>query len=285
MERRLDLLHKGRAFLKESGIVNAKGEAEIFLSHFLKCARVELYLDNTYVPEQNAQDYWQALKSRKTGFPLQYLLGSIDFMGLELRIKSGVFVPRPETELLVETLLTHARLQEIVKPQILDIGTGCGNIAIALADKLTHSNVFACDICHNALQLARENAKRHQVEVTFFHSDVFSNLNPKGTLSLIISNPPYIKSDDIASLPKEVHHEPKRALDGGADGLLFYKRIIARAFEYLRDDGYLAFEVGDTQEQEVTSLLTEHTGYTGLATFKDYNGISRIVWARKKKNG
>ena len=231
MEKRINLLRSGSDYLARQGITNCLGESETFLSHTLDCPRLELYLEDLAVEQKRADHFWQLLIARSGGFPLQYLLGSTEFMGLRFKVVPGVFIPRPETEILVETILKLSALSPQLSANILDIGTGCGNIAVSLAKYLKSGHIFACDISDSALQLAKENSFLNEVNVSFIKSDLFSAFRKKNNFSLILSNPPYISTAEISTLPRELKYEPTKAYDGGRDGLVYYRRIINQAAE------------------------------------------------------
>ena len=183
MEKRVDLLRQGSFYLKRRKIINSLKESEMFLAHILNCPRTELYLDNFIVEKRNIRNYWSLLSQRADGFPLQYLIGSSGFMGLEFKIAQGVFIPRPETEILIETVLQLSAKNPMLPTKVLDIGTGCGNIAISLAKNLDKANVFACDISDFALQLARENSQLNAVALHLVKSDLFCAFKKENTFS------------------------------------------------------------------------------------------------------
>jgi len=270
--------------LAGEGIENAMGESELFLSHILDCPRAELYLNNIAVKEDDSRQFWQFLSTRMEGVPLQYILGSTEFMGLEFKIRPGVFVPRPETEILVEAILFEIRNSKFEIRNILDIGTGCGNIAVSLAKYLPEADVFACDICDSALQLAEENTHLNGVKLNLIKSDIFAAFcNKRNYFSSIVSNPPYVNRGDIPGLPRELQHEPKSALDGGLDGLRYYRQIIKEAPDYLGKDGLLALEIGDNQARSIKQIIEEAPNFTLVSISEDYNNIERVVLIKKVK--
>ncbi|MBN3039179.1 MAG: peptide chain release factor N(5)-glutamine methyltransferase [Candidatus Omnitrophica bacterium] len=282
MEKRISLLNSGSRYLSQAGIENSLQEAEIFLSHTLSCPRFELYLDNLEVQKTKQEHFWQLLNARMQGLPVQYLLGSTEFMGLEFSIRPGVFVPRPETEILLEEVLKLSAFSLQPSAKVLDIGTGCGNIAISLAKFRGNYSIFACDISETALKLAKVNSFEHKTAVSFVKSDLFSAFKKRELFSLIISNPPYIKTNTIYSLSREVQHEPKCALDGGADGLFYYRKIIKDATDYLKKGGLLALEIGDGQSVAVREILDQSGDFCNISIVKDYNNLDRVVVAHRK---
>jgi release factor glutamine methyltransferase len=254
-ETRASLLNSGFRYLSRKGIISAQREAEILLRHVCNCSRIELYLENKVVNRKKLGYYWHLLTTRTEGVPLQYLIESSEFMGLEFKVRSGVFIPRPETEILTETVINlltgKPPNRQAAKSMILDIGTGCGNIAISIAKYLKKVHIFACDISDSALKLAKENSCLHKVKIRLVNSDIFCAFKRKAYFTLIVSNPPYIKRQQFALLSREIHYEPKVALDGGWDGLLYYHRIINAAPEYLQDKGLLALEIGQNQKDTI----------------------------------
>ena len=281
MEKRVILLSSGSSFLAKKGVSNAKGDAEIFLSHILNCPRIELYLDNLAVEERESRHYWDLLTERARGVPLQYLVGSTEFMGLEFKIRPGVFIPRPETEILVEAVLGLQLTVYSLQPKILDIGTGCGNIAISIARSLRSARIFACDISDSALQLTKENSSLNKVRICLLQSNLFSAFKKREFFSLIVSNPPYVNTQEIPGLIQEIHHEPKLALDGGRDGLFYYRKIINQAPVYLEDRGLLVLEIGDNQKPLVQEIFAQSGRLSLIKTVRDYNDVERVVIAQK----
>jgi len=282
VEKRIDLLKQGRRFLTEEGVTNARAEAEIFLSHILNCPRIELYLDNPAVEEKKSRDYWSLLIERSRGLPLQYLIGSTEFMGLKFKAAPGVFIPRPETEILVETVLAQLAITDYRSLNILDIGTGCGNIAVSLAKELKKAHIFACDISDSALQLAKENFSFNKVDICLVKSDLFAAFRKLNYFSLIVSNPPYINARVIPRLCRELHFEPRRAIDGGRDGLFYYRRIINEAPDYLRDKGMLVLEIGDNQADSVKEILAQSGKFALVKVVRDYNNVERVIVAQRQ---
>ncbi len=283
MEKSIDLLKSGCRYLSAEGLASSLVEAEVFLTNILDCSRFELYFDSPPIKESAAQYFWHLLNLRSQGYPLQYLLGSTEFMGLEFKLRPGVFIPRPETEILVETainFLTNKRTNEQTNKRILELGTGCGNIAVSLAKSLQKADIFACDICDFALKLAQQNRKLNKADICLVKSDLFSAFRKENSFSLIISNPPYIKAAEIAGLPREVHYEPRLALEAGAEGLSFYRRIIDQAPAYLAAQGLLMLELGDQQAAAVKEMLAQSREYTNISLVKDYNGVQRVIIAR-----
>jgi len=213
--------------------------------------------------------------------PEQYVTGCAYFMDFAFTVNCDTLIPRPETELLVERALEIAGSeQESGDYRILDIGTGCGNIAISLTKYLRHSKIIALDISHNALRTAYTNADGMGVSdrIVFLQSDVFQAVMKEKVFDMIVTNPPYVSARDMETLPSEVRAEPREALYGGEDGLGMYRTIVSQAREYMKTGGTLLMEVGYDQSGAVRKLLHEHC-YTGIRVMKDHSGIERIVEA------
>lgn len=213
------------------------------------------------------------LARRKLREPLQHIFGFVPFYNIELKTDRRALIPRDETAILVEKAL------EIINKNnyktLLDIGTGSGAIAITVKKNAPFMEVSASDISDNALSLAKENAEINKADVTFIKSDLFENIFEK--FDVILSNPPYIPTKDIEKLEKELSFEPENALDGGADGLDFYRDIIAEAKDHLNKNGLLMFEIGFDQADAVKTLLSKN-GFTENYVLKDFSGLDRIVY-------
>lgn len=225
------------------------------------------------------------------GLPIQYITENQEFMGLNFFVNENVLIPQPDTEILVEEVLSIAK--EFNMPRILDLCTGSGAIAISLKKCLeaiaqidvstpanTKTKITASDISKDALKVAQINAKNNNVEIEFIESDLFENINKK--FDIIVSNPPYIKTDVINKLSIEVQNEPHLALDGGQDGLDFYREIINNAYKYLESDGYLALEIGYDQKDEVVKLIKNSNKYKEIYSKKDFAGNDRIIVCKRR---
>jgi release factor glutamine methyltransferase len=262
-------------------------EQELMLTHIRKCRRIDLYIDPRPLDDEEEAIYEDLLAKRQDGEPLQYLLGESEFMGLKFHVNHRVLIPRPETEILVELavrkLLGKAKLPHGVR--ILDLGTGSGNIAISLAKLLHDVSVTTMDYSLPSLEVAKKNARLNGVakKIDFVHADLFKELRRskagENTFDLIISNPPYIPSFQLSSLPKDVQREPRLALDGGEDGLNFYRHILAHAGAYLSEGGLLMMEIGDEQRTALEAMLSDHRDFPNFEFYPDYQGTDRIVAA------
>ncbi len=252
-------------------------EDEVFLSHILNCQPIDLALKKP-VLSPHQQKLFEEYKQRRTNNePLQYILGTCNFMGLELEVDPSVLVPRPETEQLVDHALKCFKVG-----RALDLGTGSGNIAIALAKFVPSSQIISVDISLQALGLAQRNAKRHKVEdrIRFINDDFLMPLcRIDARYDLIISNPPYIPTGQLSALPRDVQKEPVRALDGGEDGLK-YSRIIIKYSPYLlREGACLMMEFGDGQAQALKKLIKTQRLFSGVEVIRDLAGRERIIKA------
>ena len=227
------------------------------------------------------------IQKRAAGAPLQYLMQETYFYGLKLKVKEGVFIPRPETEVLVERIIELVN-KKIAKPvYILELCTGSGNISVALTKNLQYCKIMSSDISTEALDIARENAKMYSLEqkIEFSQGDLFSAIpdikDPKDRFDIIIANPPYVTHQELKDLPKDVKNEPVSALDGGNDGLDFYKRIITDCKDYLKEGGYIAFEFSDNHQPGVKDIICKSGIFEDTDFFCDLNGIMRFVIARR----
>jgi release factor glutamine methyltransferase len=261
-------------------------EQELMLTNLLNCRRVDLYVDPRPLSSGEEKLLRQMHRRRARGEPLQYILGSCEFMGLEFSVDPRVLVPRPETELLVEEAVRITEDLFAFRPcRILDIGTGSGNIAVSLARAAQHALVTAVDVCEAALAAARRNAQQHNVShrVRFFQSDIFSALEDE-KFNMIVTNPPYIPSDEIKVLSREVRREPQLALDGGKDGLDFYRRIFEGAPKFLGPGGVVLAEIGDGQRTALEVIMSRN-GFRVKDCLRDYRNIERILIGEYKANG
>ncbi len=280
------VLAGAREALARAGVPSPGVNAERMLEDLLGFSRAELYLqaDQALSEEQEARlEQW--VSERSSGKPLQYLLGHTGFYGLDLEVGEGVFIPRPETETLVEAVLNEIANRKLQNAKILDIGTGSGAIAVALASILPQAEVVATDVSEAGLRLARKNAERNGVaeRIRFELYDLFPE--GEGSFDAVVSNPPYIPTSDIPLLASEVRDfEPREALDGGPDGLSCIRVIIPKAKERLVPGGLLALEVGEGQAEVVAAVMSE-TGYCEIAIENDLCGIERAVTARRGTDG
>ena len=266
--------------LAAAGVENARVDAEWLMAHVLNCRRPELGLRRSETLTQPQAAQWHALIDRRAErIPLQHLLGTADFCGLEMAVNDNVLVPRPETEGLAEAAWQFANALE--RPAVLDLGTGSGCLAIAIAVNCPGAGVHALEVSPAAIAVARANAARHQVSdrIIFHEGDGFEALPGGLSFDLIVSNPPYIPTAEIENLQPEVrNHDPRVALDGGPDGLDFFRAIAALARAALRPGGRLMLEIGDGQAEAVAALLAD-AGWGECDLLPDLNNVLRIVIA------
>jgi len=264
--------------LAQSSLESARLEAELIVAHVLQKARHELYLRPSQPLSYEEQTrLYELVERRSRGEPLQYLLEYTEFYGCLLRVTPAVLIPRPETEEFVEFVIKSARHP----PQdVLDLGTGSGAIAIALARAWPESSLVATDISQEALALARENALRNGVaeRIRFVLSDWFSHIS--GRFDLIVSNPPYVRTEYLAHAPRELRYEPRVALDGGPQGLDALRRIIRESPAYLRPGGSLYLEIGSDQGQAVRELFAQTGAFVSCEIRKDLSGQERFARLR-----
>lgn len=278
------------AFLTRAGVGTPQLDAEVLLRSITGKSREEFYRDlEEPVPASCLRRLRCLLAERAGGTPVAYLTGSKEFFGLELKVTPAVLIPRPETELLVERALELVRQGMLpLDLRVLDLGTGSGAIAVALAVHLPAAHVVATDLSASALAMAAENACCHKVEarIEFRQGDLWAALAEEGAgvaaprFDLIVSNPPYIPTEELRHLPREVQKEPAAALDGGPDGLAFYRRLARGLPSFLASAGWVLLEVGDGQAEPVKGLLAA----AGLAVYPalpDLAGIPRVVQARR----
>ncbi|MCK4404167.1 MAG: peptide chain release factor N(5)-glutamine methyltransferase [candidate division Zixibacteria bacterium] len=282
----LEILNRAVEKLRSEGIDRPRTNAELLLGAVLDAKKIDLYLDRDRIlSPQQVQKFNQFIQERIAGKPLQYIIGSTEFFGLEFEVSQNVLIPRPETETLVETVIEH--LKNCSQPKIIDLGTGSGAIAISLAKNLKSSFVFATDVSSEALKVAKENARRHGVEsqIEFVCGDLFDPLEGKKlekTIDCVVSNPPYVSKDEFDHLPKEVKdYEPIVALRTDEEGPSFHKKIIEGSLDFLKEGGMLALEVGLGQASKVAGLIRNRKDLKNTAIKKDLGGIDRIVIAHK----
>lgn len=274
--------------LKESGIESAGKEARELFMHSFGASREDTYLKEYFeAPKRCFNLFRQCVKLRSARYPLQYILKTTEFMGFSLKVARGLFIPRPETELLCEKVLEEIKAANRATANILDIGTGCGNIAISLTKNVTNCKIIGSDISTKALRTASGNAVKQKVgnRIKFIKSDLFSNLSSKfyRYFDIIVSNPPYIRRKDLATLEPEIRHEGAAALDGGDDGLCFYRRILKEGAEYLDRGGIFAFEIGYDQANDIIGLVKDSGSFSSPVFFKDYSGHDRVAIIRRNR--
>ncbi len=282
------LLETATQFLEKKGIENPRLNAEVLLAFQLGVKRISLYLNfDQPLTEDEISGYRSLIRRRLKHEPLQYITGIQEFWSLPFRVSPQVLIPRPETEILVEQVIHLTKASNgKSRLRILDLGTGSGIIAIAVAKEMPEAFVVSTDISGEALTLARTNALKHGLKdrILFLQGDL---LEPFATgmapFDLIVSNPPYVRSQEIQGLSPEVaDYEPRLALDGGKDGMDYLKRIIARAPRYLRPGGWLLLEMSPNQIEPAIAGVLETTVYQDVKTVEDYSHLKRVVVAQLK---
>ena len=270
-----EAMQEGEKILQEAGIVDAKNDAWLLLAMVCKVDHTYYYMhmEEELMSEQQ-DEYRVVIRKRAEHVPLQYITGEQEFMGLPFKVNSNVLIPRQDTETLVEEAL------KVIRPgmKVLDMCTGSGCILISILKNVLNVEGVGCDISKQALIVAKENAKLNNVVATFERSDLFDHVTE--TFDVIVSNPPYIRTEEIASLMPEVcQFEPVGALDGKEDGLFFYRKMIAESSKYLNPNGVILFEIGYDQGQDV-SLMLKEAGYQDVQIVKDLAQNDRVVIGR-----
>ena len=265
-------------YFNKARIENPHLEAEILLAKALNAKRIDLYINfEKVMSADELARFKEYIKRRKDHEPSAYIIGTKSFMSLDLAVTKSVLIPRPETELIVESALSL--LKGLDRPSVLDIGTGSGAIAVSLAKYLPTAKIAATDTSEKALEVAAQNASANGVSdrIRFETADLFPKSGEK--FDLMVSNPPYIRTKDIEALPPEVKdHEPLSALDGGEDGMKYYGPIISGAKERLKENGHLILEIDPGLTLQISSML-KGSGYAGIDVRRDLNGCERAVIA------
>lgn len=275
-----DVLLNGISILKDNKIEDSNLKARVVLADLLGKNKEYLMIHGDEEIEDGLNKiFLDKIERLKNNEPLQYVINKQEFMGFEFYVDKNVLIPQPDTENLVEEIIylsEKIRKSDKKELRILDMCTGSGAIAISISKLIENSLVYASDISKKALKVAEENSSKNQANVLFFESDLFKKISELYKFDIIVSNPPYIETDTIKTLSEEVKNEPMLALDGGKDGLDFYRKISEDAKKYLNKDGFLAFEIGYNQKIAVENLLKEN-GYKNIYSRKDLSGNDRIV--------
>ena len=275
-----EVLSNGISILKENNIEDANMKARIVLADLLNKSKEYLVThDCDEIEEGLNRIFLEKIERLKNNEPLQYVINKQEFMGFELYVDKNVLIPQPDTENLVEEVIllsNKLRKNDKKKLRILDLCTGSGAIAISISKLIKNTLIYASDISKDALKIAEENASRNSATVLLFESNLFDQISQLYKFDIIVSNPPYIETSVIENLSEEVKKEPILALDGGEDGLRFYKKIAEDAKKYLQEGGYIAFEIGYNQKDAVEEIL-KNNGYRNIYSRKDLSGNDRIV--------
>lgn len=277
-----DVLKIGIESLNQIKIEDASLKARILLANILDKNKEYLLIhDEEEINEKIVNLYMQKIEELKNHKPIQYIIKKQEFMGYDFYVDENVLIPQPDTENLVEEVLFIINSIKDKNLKILDLCTGSGAIAISLSKILNSDKIliYGSDISEKALKIAQDNAIQNCSKVVFLKSNIFNEINNNYKFDIIVSNPPYIETKTIEELSEEVKYEPHIALDGGEDGLYFYREIIKDAKKYLNPNGYLAFEIGYNQKKQVEKLLEEN-GYKNIYSRKDLSGNDRVVVAQ-----
>ena len=273
-------LIKGVTVLKLEKISTPKLKARLLLQYVLKKPRQYLIVyDNQKLTDKEEQEYLRYVELLTQGEPIEHITHQKEFMKLNFYVDENVLIPRQDTEVLVEEVIKIAK--KIRAKKILDLCTGSGAIAISLAKYLENIQLTAVDISRKALDIAMANAKNNHVQdkITFVESNLFQDLRQE-KYDLIVSNPPYIRRKELETLDREVRKEPRLALDGGEDGLDFYRNIMDKGYEYLKYGGYICLEIGYDQKEEVMEIIKDKKHYMGTYCKKDLYDNDRVVVTR-----
>ena len=284
-------LHSAIAKLKKSAIEFPEINADTLLAHVLSCDRANLYTNpDDHINDFDIYKYNELIHKRASHIPLQYITKRVEFMSLDFVVDERVLIPRPETEILVDTVLkkTDNNLYHDRIITVIDIGTGSGNIAVSLAKNISDIKIYASDISQEALAVANENIQRHDVtdKIQLLHGNVFEAFSSNvknGQVDFIVSNPPYVSKSESKNLePELIDHEPLLALIGGEDGLFFYKQIIKDAADWIKPGGYLIIEIGETLANSIIKLMQNELHYDEIEIINDLQGKERIISAKIK---
>lgn len=277
-----EAIKKGMLELKNSNIESPKLKSRLLMQFMLNKPRQYVIVnDRKEISLNEKRRYFDAIAKMRRGIPLEYITNQREFMKLNFFVNENVLVPRQDTEVLVEEVIGISQRTNAMK--ILDLCTGSGAIAVSIAKYIPESKVTAVDISNEALKVAKKNAINNCVEsqITFVKSDMFMNLNCD-RFDIIVSNPPYIRTDVIGMLDKDVKNEPFIALNGGEDGLYFYKKIVKESFEYLKYRGFLCLEIGYDQKIDVIELIENEEKFQNTYSKKDLYGNDRVIVTQLK---
>ena|SRR5438876_4374473 len=279
----LEIIKRSTEFLARKGVDSPRLQTELLLAHLLDLPRMKLYLNfERVLAPSEVEKFRELIQRRGQREPLQYVIGSTCFCGFDIALNQHVLIPRPETELLAERGWQMLNAEHRA-PLLLDFGTGSGCVAIALAVKNPAVQIYALEICADAIAVARQNAQRHRVSerIQFVEGDGFAVLPAGLAYDLIISNPPYIPTAEIETLQPEVRdYEPRRALDGGVDGLDYFRHLAAGASPFLKPSGGLMVEFGDGQAEAIREIF-QHEKWIVDAIHEDYTRRPRILVAKR----
>jgi release factor glutamine methyltransferase len=279
----LDVLNKSTEYLVKKGIESPRMNAELLLADILKCKRLELYLMyDRPLTEKELTEYREYLKRRSTFEPAQYIIGTVEFYGLEFKVSPAVLIPRPETEILVETVINSVSKEDELR--IMDIGSGSGNISIAIAVNLPNAYVIGIEISESAITVAEENLKKYDLNkrVSFLNYDILSlNRDEFSDFDIIVSNPPYVSKEDYGKVQKEIlNYEPNIAVTDFHDGYKFYREIISLASHILKPYGKMFLEIAQGQSKNINEIMKENN-FKEISIVQDYQKIDRVIYGIK----
>lgn len=276
-----ELLNYGKKLLKDNDIEDADIISKVLLEYILNIDKTRLIIDQDInVEEYNKDRYYFSLIEIIGGTPVQYITNKQEFMKLNFYVDENVLIPQPDTETLVEKVIEIAK--NINEPEILDICTGSGCIGTSISKNVIDAHITMSDISENALNIAKKNYQNNilKEDAIFIKSNMFENI--QNSFDIIVTNPPYIESKIIETLPEDVKKEPHIALDGGEDGLDFYRILIKESMNYLKPQGYLCMEIGYNQKETIEELVCENGNYEEIESIKDISGNDRVIIIRKK---
>lgn len=276
----LSAIELSQEYLEKKQIDSARINAELLLANILDCKRMDLYLRfDQPLSKSETAEYREAIRRRGLKEPLQYIIGEVEFYGLDFNVNPKVLIPRQETEILVESIIDSIIPEDDIK--ILDIGCGSGNIIISLVKNIKNSVGISIDNSEEALTIAKENAELNNVvnEISFIKKDILiDEIDDLGKFDIIVSNPPYVSKEKFSTLQKEIlDYEPKNAVTDFNDGLSFYKVISQKSKSILKPNGKLFFEVGYNQAEDVKNIMLENS-LKEIQIVKDYSNIERVVF-------
>ncbi len=283
-----DLLIYGRKYLLETNIENKPLKIRLLLEHILQMNKYELVINHTKeIDEYKIRNFEIGLEKIKNNIPIQYIINNQEFMKMNFYVDENVLIPQPDTEILVEAVINYCKNITNTIPnkniKILDLCTGSGAIAISIAKYVENTEIIATDVSTKAIQIAKLNAEKNLVhtKIKFIESDMFSNINDEN-FDIIVSNPPYIETDIISTLNAEVQKEPLLALNGGPDGLNFYRLIINNGGKYLKNNGKLFLEIGYNQKNSLFNLINNSAMFSNPSCIKDFGNNDRVIICERK---
>ncbi len=275
-------LRKAIQQLKENKVEEPMRKARLLLCYILEVKKEYLVIHSEEeMRKKEEEEYKKALQKLEEGVPLQYITHHQEFMKLDFYVDENVLIPRADTEITVEEVITYCKNQGKENIRVLDLCTGSGAIGISIKKYVPNCELVAVDISKNALEVAKKNAKQNEVDIIWVLSNLFEEV--KGKFDVIVSNPPYIKKEVIKTLDKQVQCEPILALDGGENGLDFYKKIIEQAPDYLKENGKIFLEIGYDQKREVLDIIEKTKQYNIVECKKDLAGNDRMIMAKKER--